>query len=333
MRRSLKLLTVVAGIAVVAGCGASNADSPSPPTPATAPAHTNPLAGQTFYSDPQDPAQQQYMQLLAQGNTQAARAIAPLGTTPSSTWLAGSPQDAGTVARVSAAAAAAHRLPVFVMYNIPGRNCGGFSAGGATNGQVYTAWFHDDAAALQGPAVFILEPDTIPELVNGCYTGQTQHVQDTLSLLNDEVHTLKYHAGVRVYIDAGNSGWVTNPADLVPDLQAAGIGAADGVALNVANFLPTSAEVQYGQTLAKLLGGKGVMIDTSRNGHPMGNNPCNPPGAALGARPTTDTHQMYIDAYFWGKLVGTSDGNCQGGPAAGEWWSADAQGLAQGNAP
>jgi endoglucanase len=331
MRSVLKgAFAVLVAALLAAGCGSSASDS-SPP-----PAHTNPLAGQTFYVNPANPAQQQYQLLRHQGNDQAAAAIAPLATTPDSTWLNGSAQDANTIATVSRAAKAANQLPVFVMYNIPGRNCGGNSAGGAYNDQVYQGWYRDDAAALAGPAVFVIEPDLIPELIDTC-PGPPGHVSDMLGLINDEVHTLKVHPGVLVYIDAGNSGWVQNPADLVPDLKAAGIAAADGVSLNVANFLPTATEVAYGQQLAKLLGGKGVIIDTSRNGHTVdGSDPCNPPGAALGQRPTTDTHEAYIDAFFWGKTVGTSDGdgaNCHGGPAAGQFWQEDAVGLVQGNAP
>jgi endoglucanase len=72
------------------------------------------------------------------------------------------------------------------------------------------------------------------------------------------------------------------------------------------------------------------VIDTSRNGRGAdGDKWCNPAGRALGSRPTAITGEPLADAFFWVKTPGESDGNCNGGPAAGEWWAENALGLAQ----
>jgi endoglucanase len=73
------------------------------------------------------------------------------------------------------------------------------------------------------------------------------------------------------------------------------------------------------------------VIDTSRNGKgPAPENAwCNPAGRGLGADPTGSTGNSLDDAYLWVKQPGASDGTCNGGPAAGQWWPEYALGLAE----
>jgi endoglucanase len=56
---------------------------------------------------------------------------------------------------------------------------------------------------------------------------------------------------------------------------------------------------------------------------------CEPSGRALGDRATASTGDPLADAYFWIKRPGESDGTCNGGPVAGQWWAGYALGLAQ----
>ena len=72
------------------------------------------------------------------------------------------------------------------------------------------------------------------------------------------------------------------------------------------------------------------MIDTSRNGQgPFTGEQdwCNPPGRGLGTRPGTTTNQPRLDAFLWVKTPGESDGECRGGPPAGQWFAASAADL------
>jgi endoglucanase len=117
---------------------------------------------------------------------------------------------------------------------------------------------------------------------------------------------------------------------MVLRLRAAGVARARGFSLNVASYWPTADQVAYGNLLGRALGGKHYVVDTSRNGRgPLGNEWCNPPGRALGERPTTATGSSLADAYFWIKRPGESDGSCNGGPRAGGWWPDYAVGLAK----
>lgn len=56
---------------------------------------------------------------------------------------------------------------------------------------------------------------------------------------------------------------------------------------------------------------------------------CNPQGRAIGNLPTTQTGHSLADAFVWVKVPGESDGTCNGGPAAGQWWGEYALGLAK----
>lgn len=80
------------------------------------------------------------------------------------------------------------------------------------------------------------------------------------------------------------------------------------------------------------------MVDTSRNGlgpytggtH-SGDCPewANPPRRALGAMPTANAGEPLVDAFFWLKQPGDSDGMCGGFPRAGAWVPEYALGLSQ----
>src|SRR5262249_31161920 len=114
-----------------------------------------------------------------------------------------------------------------------------------------------------------------------------------------------------------------------PRLTSANIARADGFALNVSNFCDTASCQTYGDQLSSLVGGKHFIIDTSRNGlGPYGTEWCNPPGRALGPRPSTSTTDPLCDAYEWIKEPGSPDGACNGGPSYG-WWADSALGLCQ----
>ena len=171
----------------------------------------------------------------------------------------------------------------------------------------------------------ILEPDALSGM--DCLTPALQ--QERLVLLTEAVTTLKAQKAL-VYIDGGNARWKSAEV-MATRLRQANIVQADGFTLNVSNYLPDAMNIAYGERVSRLLGGKHFIIDTSRNG--LGPTPdfawCNPPGRALGPRPTSMTGDPLIDAYFWVKRPGDSDGTCNGGPDAGIWWADYALGLAQ----
>jgi endoglucanase len=176
------------------------------------------------------------------------------------------------------------------------------------------------------PAIVILEPDALAGIT--CLSSGDQAMR--MSLLSSAVATFKGQAGTKVYLDAGNPSWIS-ASDMASRLTQAGIAKADGFSLNVSNFISTAANVSYGRQLSAMVGGKHFVIDTSRNGlGPTSDGQwCNPSGRALGDRPTLNTGVNGVDGYLWIKYPGESDGTCNGGPTAGQWWADYALGLAQ----
>jgi endoglucanase len=214
--------------------------------------------------------------------------------------------------------------PVFVAYMIPYRDCGLHSAGGLDAAK-YIPWINDIANAVgTRKAIVILEPDAVPGMVQveggkPCLTPELR--AERANLIKTAIGVLKSKPNLKVFIDAGHSAWLS--ADSIASLlKEVGIDKADGFALNTSNYQTTAAQISYGQTIRSQVGNKNFLIDTSRNGtNPAGSAEwCNPRNRSLGSLPTFDTGVDGVAAFIWGKRPGESDGTCNGGPAAGNWW-------------
>ena len=218
------------------------------------------------------------------------------------------------------------KLRVFVVYNIPSRDCGYWSSGGASAADSYASFIDEVARGLDGrTAIVVLEPDALA--LTECLDAD--QVVERQEMLAAAVDTLT-NAGAHVYIDAGDSAWIS-AADMAARLIAAGIYNAAGFALNVSHTETTSDSIAYADELRAILGDVHYVTDTGRNGigPDADHSWCNPLGRALGEDPTLSTGVEGLDALLWIKPPGESDGECNGGPAAGVWWSAYALGLAQ----
>lgn len=290
-------------------------------------AFINLFSGAKLFVDPASAAKQQ-ADAWRRTRPGDAALMDRIAAQPLAQWMGGWNVDIGrdvsnAVSRITGARA----LPVFVAYNIPNRDCGQYSAGGAGSADAYKRWIRAFANGIGNRrAVVILEPDALAGM--SCLNAQKQ--QERIDLIHDAVRVLKAK-GAAVYIDAGHAKWV-NPADMANRLNRAGIAEADGFSLNISNFLGTSVNVAYGMEVSKRVGGKHFVIDTSRNGQNASNagNWCNPTGQRIGQTPTTRTGNPLVDAFLWIKAPGESDGTCGGGPAAGKWWGEYALGLAGG---
>lgn len=287
---------------------------------------SNPFAGQKLYVDPNSTAKRQAETWKRTQPTDAAL-LAQIANQPAARWYGDWTRNIGReVKQAVTTIASSGALPVFVAYNIPGRDCGSHSAGGTAGADAYRRWIKDFAEGVAGRrAVVILEPDALAAM--DCLTPARR--DERVGLIRDAVQTLKAN-GAAVYIDAGHAQWQA-AAEMARRLNLAGIAMADGFALNVSNVQATSSNIAYGERLSRLVGGKHFVIDTSRNGIP-GTDPkqwCNPRGRALGVAPTTNTAHPLVDALLWIKQPGESDGTCEGGPPAGTWWAAYALELSR----
>lgn len=285
-----------------------------------------------MYRAPYSNAENAQKQVEKSNPTEAAL-VAKIALQPQASWFGNWSGDIKTsVGNYVNAAERAGALPVLVAYNVPNRDCGQYSAGGATDSAAYGAWIRGFAEGIgDRRAVVVLEPDAIP-LLKQCLSEADQGKR--LELIRDAVVVLEGRPGVDVYIDAGHSNWV--PAgDMAERLKLAGIDKARGFALNVSNFEPDDKLIEYGKSLIAQLGANvHFIIDSSRNGNgpaPSSQNEfwCNPEGRALGRPPSGDTGVPELDAFVWIKRPGESDGECKSGPPAGQWFQARAVEMAR----
>jgi endoglucanase len=302
-------------------------------SPTTEPSQTN------LFVDPDSPAARQAAQWDRQGRTADADRMRVIAAQPIPDWLTAPTGTIGTqVAAVVKRAKVAGRQPYFVAYHVPYRDCGSFSSGGARDADDYRAWIREIGNALGGgPALVVLEPDAVPHEISGCVPEQVAAARP--ALLADAINVLNA-GGAKVYLDAGNPGFVTDTVAVAHALRRSGVDKAAGFSLNVSNFWSTPDVVAYGTKVSEALGGTHFVVDTSRNGNgrPDGSEInggpafCNPPGRKLGQAPTQSAGPLLVDAYLWIKRVGESDGACRPGePPAGQWWPEYALGLAGGS--
>lgn len=286
----------------------------------------NPFSGAKLYVNPNnDP--KKWADANRSSRPSDAVLMDKIGNQPESVWLGDwNPNPQQDAANFTNTIAAQGALPVFVLYNVPLRDCGSYSAGGAQSPDAYRAWVRGVAAGIGSrKAVVLLEPDGLSNI--DCMSASDQATR--INLLHDAVQTLSAAGNISVYIDAGNPNWI--PADVMANrLKAAGIDMARGFALSISNFITDQQNIDYGTRISQLTGGKHFVAERSRNG--SGPTPdaqwCNPPGRALGLPPTTNTGSSLADAFLWVKGPGGSDGQCNGGPAAGVFWPDYALGLA-----
>lgn len=285
-----------------------------------------------FWVNPDGNAASQVAEYEKAGQDADAAQIRKIAEQPTAEWI-GTENPEAEAKGFTEAAQRADRDAVLVLYNIPHRDCGQYSGGGAADGNTYRAFVDSVAKGIgDRPATVVLEPDAVLHLVDGC-TPDEFH-EERYDLLKGAIQKLGALKNTKVYLDAGNAGW-GQPDQIFEPLKWAGVDQADGFSVNVSNFYTTEDSIAYGKELSAKIGNKPFVIDTSRNG----NGPytegdeserwCNPPGRALGEAPTTKTADPLVDAYLWIKRPGESDGECKGGPKAGDWWPEYALSLAE----
>lgn len=248
----------------------------------------------------------------------ATRAAAYLASQPEAVWLTPEAMPIEMVgAEVTALAAEAREQDatlVLVVYGLPDRDCGNQSAGGL-DPAAYDDWtlaIGDALRAAETPTVVIVEPDAValgPECDG--MTERFAHIATAVTNLQARTAWL--------YLDGGHSNWrpASEMARLISQIGVTHM--IRGFATNVSNYNADAAEVMYARSLSAHLGGLHAVIDTSRNGAGATGEWCNPGGRQVGQRSGSFGDDI-VDANLWIKPPGESDGACNGGPPAGQWW-------------
>ena len=245
-------------------------------------------------------------------------------------------------------------LTVFVVYDLPGRDCHALASNGellaneADMERYKTDYIDVIESTLKTynsqPVVLIIEPDSIANMVTNlestpaCAESQTYYM-DGHAYLIQKLGVLKH---VAMYLDIGHAfwlGWDDNrekAAKVYSEVIASGApGEVRGFADNVANYTPWEDpelsrgpdtewnpcpdEKRYLEAISQDFKSAGIksvyfVSDTSRNGkktdrtHP--GEWCNQTGAGVGARPQASpiSGMEYLDAFYWVKPLGESDG-------------------------
>jgi len=189
---------------------------------------------------------------------------------PQGVWLTGGEptEVAEQVEKTLRQAEAESARAVFVLYNIPGRDCGGYSAGGAQTTPAYQEWISAIAGAIRDRrAVIILEPDAIANLPSDCgYDPTGQLTADRYTQLGAAIATLEALPGTAVYLDAGHSHW-QSVGTIASRLVQAGLASTQGFFLNVSNYQPTAALIEYGTWIGECIS---FAADPSQGGWRLG---------------------------------------------------------------
>ena len=207
-------------------------------------------------------------------------------------------------------------MPVLVVYNMPNRDIGQYSKGGAKTQEEYLQFIKDFATGLENHSpIVIFEPDAIPHLTH----LSKAEAKDRILLIKKAIDILTKTKAL-VYIDVGHSNWLT-PEEVANYLNKVTNPKVRGFSVNVSNYRTTIESAKWANKICELRTNDYYVIDTSRNGNgPHGNEWCNPPGRSLGTPPTCDTGLEKCDAFLWIKIPGESDGKANGGPRAGRMW-------------
>jgi endoglucanase len=287
------------------------------PVPSTNP---NPFVGAVQYVDPTSQAMN-WIKTSDPAHTEDIRLMHKVADNPQGSWIM--PEfDPQLDSKLEAAKG---QLLLENFYGMINRDNGGYSGGGCADENHYRAWIDGLAAKIKAhpgtKSVVNVEPDALDFTIG----GPEEKNAVRYALLKYALNTLTA-AGATTYLAVG---WTA--ADQVANVihQYFSDAQFHGFCLDTSGYdrqadLEAKAQALFQAT------GKPSIIDTSRNGNGpwdwQKDNPgksydevkpwCNPPGRALGYKPSVVVGNPAIDAYVWAKRVGESDGPLRG-PNAG----------------
>jgi len=350
---AIVLSTFLLSFAACSGFGQIGVENPhSADNAAAEAAKANPFLNVNFYINP---GYVENVKATAQRHPAMAEKIMKVAQYPSAIWLdsiAAIPNipKALDEAKRQQAASGKPTLTVFIIYDLPNRDCAANASAGELrlekNGE--SRYINEYIAPIKKlfqsypdqPIVAVIEPDSLGNLATNMALPACAEAAPAYKKLT--AHAIKELAlpNVSMYLDAAHAGWLgwdgnrEKIAKIYKSVlnMAGGPDLIRGFATNVSNYThlynsdgkvleptdPCFNEIEYAKKLLVTVGmhgmkNKAVIIDTARNGR--GNirrkwgHWCNLRGAGLGERPQAAPRtDVAIDAYFWLKPPGESDG-------------------------
>jgi endoglucanase len=294
-----------------------------------APAPGNPLAGASFFVDPQsEPAH------AAQQNPALDVIAREPGTARFGKFSFGSngvPDIQTAVSRYLSRATvdSPGTVPLLATYRLLDGHCGHWASPPADQAS-YHNFIQGFASGIGSyRAVLFLEMDSL--ITMPCLTRHGQAVRE--HELRDAINILTANCPrLVIYLDAG-AGDALRARDAARFLRASGVAMIQGFFLNSTHFDWTSHEIRYGNQISRMTGGKHFVVNTGENGqgpqrprdivHQGMEVLCNPSGRGLGPLPTASTGYPNVDMFAWTSNPGESGGRCgAGAPPTGVYWPA-----------
>jgi endoglucanase len=221
-----------------------------------------------FVPPPDPDGVQQVKSLLREHHFADAARVGRMITTPQAVWFTeGTPSEVERGVRATMRQAAfQHAVPTLVLYYLPYRDCGQFSAGGAQTPEQYAAFVDAFARGIGSrQAMVILEPDglgLVPQTVtggvpncgvaDGSAGGTTELADQRFDLLRDAVARLEQQPATRVYLDGVHSAWLS-VGEISARLVRAGVQQAQGFFTNVSNYRFTEQVAKYGTWISECI--------------------------------------------------------------------------------
>jgi endoglucanase len=335
MIRKQLILLALAAILVPATASAADPRGVDPSDP-------NPLAGETFYNQPDAPAMNEWRHLERTGKHGKADLIWKIASQPKAMWFGRftRPNFFEKVRRRIDPARARGEVPIFTVLRAQATGCSPtYQGGGPGEDRRTMNWYDELARAIGNDRVVVaFEPDSLGTI--DCLAPSRR--DDRYRVLAHGVDVLSRLPNVTLYIEAGASDW-ENAKRTAKQLRIVGVGKARGFMLNVTHYDWTANNIKHGLEISRLTGGKHFIINTAENGRGGVHYKkwisrsrhiwrritvwCNPGLRGLGPNPTTQTARPdKVDAYMWINRPGFAQ-SCQGRPI--DWYLPRALTLAK----
>lgn len=259
-----------AGVLSLAGCAAETVSTEEGlGTGAESLDHALAWDTKFYVPPPRKEALSHVVDLLKTRKFADALRVAKMIATPHAVWLVG-----GTVSEVKKrvkdaidGAKRAKQVPVFVLYNVPFRDCAQYSSGGASDTAEYKEWIDAVVKSIgKTKAVVIVEPDglgiipynttiygaeewckpTVPDEDGNPVPAPGATPDERYEQLGYAVTELSAKApNALTYLDATHASWL-GVGEAAARLVRAGVGQARGFFLNVSNYESTPNSTTFG---------------------------------------------------------------------------------------
>lgn len=315
-----------------------------------APGGLNPFAGARMYVNPD---RVNDLRDVARRHPESAALLAKMEALPTAVWESWISDTPSLALHLAAARAQQQRegtpvVPVFVVYDLPGRDCAAAASAGeltpdAAGEARYQHEFIDAIAAAfrahpdQRIAV-VLEPDSLSNLVTNLQNPRCARVAEIYKRGIAYAIAKLSMPNVFLYLEGAHAGWLGWPKNLARSVplykqvleMAGGADRIRGFAVNVSNYDPVrrddvgprdpasapADELGYVADLARGLAqvgitGKGFVIDTGRNGRADIRSNAGSWCNVKGAglgERPRAAPAPLVDAYLYVKVPGESDG-------------------------